>query len=183
MVAFTRFIGFLCKTAQEKPGVISEIIGIISLKPSAIGRNDEFTNTFFTTKSLIAHDILANFGLWFFSFLIGLEHHLIFVKCTAHKALHIVLCGWHSWNCMGIWWHYILTFPLLLPFVLLPTITCIVSSFSLGKTTLTPLEVWWYCTLPHFKCLWRLKPPQINYKTATNILNGAKCNIIKPQGG
>ena len=70
-----------------------KIQGGILLGPSAIGRNEKFLNTIFPKKSLTVLETLANVGLLFFLFLVGLELDMRSIRKTGQKAICIALAG------------------------------------------------------------------------------------------
>lgn len=92
VVALTRTLAFLLRPLRQ-PRVIAEIVGGILLGPSAFGRNKSYLNAIFPAKSLTVLDTLANLGLLFFMFLVGLELDLKALRQTGKKTFSIALAG------------------------------------------------------------------------------------------
>lgn len=67
--------------------------GGILLGPSAIGRSEKFLHTIFPTRSLTVLDTVANIGLIFYLFLVGLELDLKAIRRTGKKTMAIALAG------------------------------------------------------------------------------------------
>ncbi|CAK7354862.1 unnamed protein product [Dovyalis caffra] len=92
VVVTTRVLVYILKPLRQ-PRVISEILGGVILGPSVLGRSKAFANTVFPLRSVMVLETMANVGLLYFLFLIGVEMDISVVKRTGKKALAIAIAG------------------------------------------------------------------------------------------
>ncbi|XP_021728067.1 cation/H(+) antiporter 15-like [Chenopodium quinoa] len=92
VVVTTRVLVFVLKPLRQ-PRVIAEILGGVILGPSLLGRFERFANTIFPLRSVMVLETMANIGLLYFLFLVGVEMDLAVIKRTGRKAISIAIGG------------------------------------------------------------------------------------------
>ncbi|KAJ1868607.1 K(+)/H(+) antiporter [Coemansia sp. RSA 989] len=76
-----------------QPTVISEILGGIILGPTALGRWQAFTDNVFPEESIANLNLVANFGLVLFLFMVGLELDPRMLKRNVRRGITISAAG------------------------------------------------------------------------------------------
>ena len=105
VLIFTRVIGKLISYIHQ-PAVIGEIIGGIILGPSVLGLIPGWSDTFFPPASLSHFALVANLGLIFFMFFIGMEVDAAQMKkglrVAAPIAIAAIVFPFLTGKCTGI---------------------------------------------------------------------------------
>ncbi|XP_047330699.1 cation/H(+) antiporter 15-like [Impatiens glandulifera] len=107
VVVTTRFLVLILKPLRQ-PRVIAEILGGVILGPSLFGQNEEFANTVFPIRSVMVLETMANIGLLYFIFLIGLATDLNVLRRTGKQAFVVALSGMIIPFIIGIFFSYFL---------------------------------------------------------------------------
>ncbi|KAJ7957029.1 Cation/H(+) antiporter like [Quillaja saponaria] len=92
VVVTTRLLVFILKPIRQ-PRVISEIMGGVLLGPSVLGRSSKFAEAVFPLRSVMVIETMANVGLLYFLFLVGVEMDMTVIKRTGKKAMVIAVAG------------------------------------------------------------------------------------------
>ncbi|KAG6551009.1 hypothetical protein Mapa_007242 [Marchantia paleacea] len=92
IICFSRIIATLFRPLRQ-PRVVAEIIGGILLGPTAVGRIPGFSDTFFPKSSLNILETVAELGLMFFLFLVGLELDLGVLRKSGTSAMYVAAAG------------------------------------------------------------------------------------------
>lgn len=92
VLTITRTLAFFFKPLRQ-PRVIAEIVGGILLGPSALGKNTTYMTNIFPKQSIIILEVLAQLGLLFFLFMVGLELDLKQIRKTGAQAIAISAAG------------------------------------------------------------------------------------------
>ncbi|XP_010273236.2 PREDICTED: cation/H(+) antiporter 15-like [Nelumbo nucifera] len=92
IVIITRILVFILKPFRQ-PRVVSEILGGVILGPSVLGRSKTFTEIVFPLRSITLIETMANVGLLYYLFLVGVEMDLTMIKRTKKKAFSIAIAG------------------------------------------------------------------------------------------
>ncbi|KAE8663622.1 Cation/H(+) antiporter 15 [Hibiscus syriacus] len=107
VVVSTRFFDYILKPLRQ-PRVVSEILGGALLGPTALGRSENFANTMFPLRSVMVLETMANIGLLYYLFLVGVEMDLSVIRQTGKKALAIAVAGMIMPFIIGIGFSFVL---------------------------------------------------------------------------
>ncbi|KAK9148480.1 hypothetical protein Scep_007237 [Stephania cephalantha] len=92
IILTTRILVLILKPFRQ-PKVISEILGGVILGPSVLGRIMKFGDVMFPLRSIMVLETMANVGLLYFLFLIGVEMDITVIKRSGRKVIFIALVG------------------------------------------------------------------------------------------
>ncbi|KAL8539815.1 hypothetical protein ACS0TY_001426 [Phlomoides rotata] len=144
VVVTTRILVFLLKPLRQ-PRVISEILGGIILGPSVLGRSSNFANTIFPLRSVMVLETMANVGLLYFLFLVGVEMDIGVIKRTGKRAIAIAISGMILPFLIGVAFAFILhhsvEFVKLSTFILFLGVALSVTAFPVLARILAELKL------------------------------------------
>ncbi|PHT58113.1 Cation/H(+) antiporter 15 [Capsicum baccatum] len=92
VVVVTRLLVFILKPIRQ-PRVIAEILGGVILGPSVLGRSNKFAETIFPQRSVMVLETMANIGLLYFLFLVGVEMDIAVIRQNGKRSLIIAIAG------------------------------------------------------------------------------------------
>eukprot|EP01120_Amphizonella_sp_Union-15-10_P016936 TRINITY_DN9226_c0_g1_i1.p1 TRINITY_DN9226_c0_g1~~TRINITY_DN9226_c0_g1_i1.p1 ORF type:complete len:722 (-),score=101.21 TRINITY_DN9226_c0_g1_i1:53-2218(-) len=92
IMVFARCLGLLFKFIKE-PMVVAEMVSGIVLGPSILGQWDWWRYTFFPKDSLVLLNIISQFGIVLFMFLVGLELNLSILKKDSVRVIAVGVLG------------------------------------------------------------------------------------------
>ncbi|AET04756.1 putative cation/H+ exchanger, rossmann-like alpha/beta/alpha sandwich [Medicago truncatula] len=92
VVIATRIFVFILKPIRQ-PRVIAEILGGIVLGPSVLGRNKTFADAVFPLRSVMVIETMANVGLLYFLFLVGVGMDASALRRIGRKSITIAVAG------------------------------------------------------------------------------------------
>ncbi|RKP36914.1 Sodium/hydrogen exchanger family-domain-containing protein, partial [Dimargaris cristalligena] len=92
IICFSRFLAYPLGLIRQ-PTVIAEVVGGVLLGPSVMGHIPNFSSNIFPKDSLPFLGLVANLGLIFFLFMVGLELDMRSLRRNFHRAILISVAG------------------------------------------------------------------------------------------
>ncbi|XP_051137006.1 cation/H(+) antiporter 15-like [Andrographis paniculata] len=120
VVVTTRLLVLVLRPLRQ-PRVIAEILGGIILGPSVLGQSNKFATTVFPLRSVMVLETMANVGLLYFLFLVGVEMDISVIRRTGRKAISIAIAGMVLPFLIGVFYALVLEEKLRPDFVKLGT--------------------------------------------------------------
>ncbi|KAL2347227.1 hypothetical protein Fmac_001227 [Flemingia macrophylla] len=108
VVLATRIFVFILKPFRQ-PRVIAEILSGVMLGPSVLGQSETFANTVFPLRSVMVIETMANIGLLYFLFLVGVEMDITVMRTIGRKAVASAIAGMILPFIVGVAFSYLLT--------------------------------------------------------------------------
>ncbi|KAJ7949042.1 Cation/H(+) antiporter like [Quillaja saponaria] len=103
----TRLLLILLKPLHQ-PRFVAHLLSGIIMGPSVLGKSSDFAGTLFPFKALVTLETLANLGLSYYMFFIGLETDLKPIKRAGRKPISIAIVGIAIASPIGFTLHHIL---------------------------------------------------------------------------
>ncbi|KAG2399453.1 Cation/H(+) antiporter 15 Protein CATION/H+ EXCHANGER 15 [Vigna angularis] len=107
VVIATRLFVFILKPFRQ-PRVIAEVLGGVVLGPSVLGQNETFANAVFPLRSVMVIETMANIGLLYFLFLVGVEMDITVMRSVGRKAVASAMAGMILPFLVGVAFSYLL---------------------------------------------------------------------------
>ncbi|CAJ1974785.1 unnamed protein product [Sphenostylis stenocarpa] len=107
VVVATRTFVFILKPFRQ-PRVIAEVLGGVVLGPSVLGQIETFSSAVFPLRSVMVIETMANIGLLYFLFLVGVEMDITFMRTVGRKAVASAIAGMVLPFIIGVAFSYLL---------------------------------------------------------------------------
>ncbi|XP_020225486.1 cation/H(+) antiporter 15 [Cajanus cajan] len=108
VVVATRIFVFILKPFRQ-PRVIAEVLGGVMLGPSVLGQSEAFANAVFPLRSVMIIETMANIGLLYFLFLVGVEMDITVMRTMGRKAVASAIAGMVLPFIIGVAFSFLLT--------------------------------------------------------------------------
>ncbi|KAK7410895.1 hypothetical protein VNO78_02100 [Psophocarpus tetragonolobus] len=108
VVVATRLFVFILRPFRQ-PRVIAEVLGGLMLGPSVLGLNKAFADAVFPLRSVMVIETMANIGLLYFLFLVGVEMDVTVMRSVGRKAVAAAIAGMVLPFTVGVAFSYLLS--------------------------------------------------------------------------